>query len=238
MDRTILPYSKSLKDCARFLRRNATLAEVLLWKQLKQKRVGSSMSTPSRSGMTLLELLIAISLVAVAALVVAQAFAAGLKVWARASQLGGPYAESVMAMEGLQQDIRNTVPSRLATIRGGASWVEIPSLIIQTAEGGGRTEEPGLVRYEFDVTGKKLDRVTSAFEIVAPGTTRRETVAVGIVAVTLSYAEWNGMAGAAWVWGRTWEGRTNNPAAVKVVWSGQQGADAFEFERTILLPVR
>jgi very-short-patch-repair endonuclease len=37
--RTILPYNPKLKDHARFLRRNATLAEVLLWKQLKGRKI-------------------------------------------------------------------------------------------------------------------------------------------------------------------------------------------------------
>ncbi len=378
---TILPYSKSLKDYARFLRRNATLAEVLLWKRLKQKQVcncdfdrqrpigayivdfyckemnlaieidgkshddkleadilrqqklesigvsflrfwdhdvktdlgrvvatveewiaqkrrkceeptpgpskegisdvhaarptlgcsprkslipslegvgvgsATAMSPPSpssspafslflspslssRSGMTLLELLIAVTLVAVAALVVAQAFAAGLRVWSRASQLSGHYADSTLAMEGLQKDIRNMVPSRLATIRGGAAWVEIPSLISSTDNAGLATVEPGLIRYDFDVAGKRLDRVASPFDIIASGLVRRETVAAGLAEVSFRYAESGGANGGLLIWGRTWEARTNNPVAVKVVWSGQQGEDIFEFERTVTLPGR
>ena len=39
MRRTILPYNPDLKEYARFLRRNATLSEVLLWKRLKSRQV-------------------------------------------------------------------------------------------------------------------------------------------------------------------------------------------------------
>jgi len=35
----ILPYNPSLKERARYLRKNSTLAEVLLWKHLKGKQV-------------------------------------------------------------------------------------------------------------------------------------------------------------------------------------------------------
>jgi very-short-patch-repair endonuclease len=39
MRRRILPYNPKLKEYARRLRRNMTLAEVLLWKQLRQKKM-------------------------------------------------------------------------------------------------------------------------------------------------------------------------------------------------------
>jgi very-short-patch-repair endonuclease len=39
MKRKIIPYNKSLKILARNLRNNSTLAEVLLWKQLKGKQL-------------------------------------------------------------------------------------------------------------------------------------------------------------------------------------------------------
>lgn len=190
-----------------------------------------------RVGMTLLELLIATALVAVAALVVAQAFAAGVRVWHRSSQLGGHYADAVLALELLQQDVRNTLPSRQAAFRGGATWVEIPALVMAAGkdEGGG---QPGLIRYDFDSAGQKLDRVLTSSDVLAPGVSRRAVVAGGVKSMTFLYVERGEAAGGSVVWTRAWEGRTNNPAAVKVMWRGQQGENAFEFERTVSLPVR
>jgi len=40
MRRHIIGYDSRLKEYAKFLRRNATLAEVLLWKELKGRRLG------------------------------------------------------------------------------------------------------------------------------------------------------------------------------------------------------
>jgi prepilin-type N-terminal cleavage/methylation domain-containing protein len=186
------------------------------------------------AGMTLLELLIATALVAVAMLVVAQAFAAGIRVWSRASQLAGNYADSVIALEALQQDVRNTISCRQAVFRGGEIWMEIPSLIVDA----GRDDQLGVIRYDFDGAGQKLDRAQKPCDVLEPGVMRRETMAGGINEISFLYAERGEASGTALVWGRAWEGRTNNPAAVKVIWQGHQGGEVFEFERTISLPCK
>lgn len=36
----VLPYNNSLKEKARYLRKNSTLSEVLLWRELKGKKLG------------------------------------------------------------------------------------------------------------------------------------------------------------------------------------------------------
>ncbi|MDO5104710.1 endonuclease domain-containing protein [Capnocytophaga sp.] len=40
MRNKIIPYNPKLKDFARYLRKNSTLSEVLLWKQIKNKALG------------------------------------------------------------------------------------------------------------------------------------------------------------------------------------------------------
>lgn len=191
----------------------------------------------NRRGMTLLELLIATALVAVAALVVAQAFAAGVRVWFRASQLAGNYSDAVLAIEQMQQDLRNTFPCRKSEFRGSETWVEIPALITQSGAEG-VLEQPGLIRYEFDGAGQKLARVLAPCQVVEPGVPRREAIASGVRSIAFLYADQTGQAGERLEWVRAWDGRTNNPAAVKVLWRGQQGEEVFEFERTVALPGR
>lgn len=192
----------------------------------------------SRGGMTLLELLIATALAAVAALVVAQAFAAGVRVWSRANQLSGHYADAVLALEGLQQDLRNTLPSRQVSFRGGQTWIEIPALI-PLAGRSGSGDQPGVIRYEYDATSQKLERLSTPHMVGgAAEVARREDVAGGVKSVSFSYAGLSGGSGSALAWERGWEGRTNTPVAVKVMWRGQQGEAPFEFEQTVVLPVR
>lgn len=188
-------------------------------------------------GMTLLELLLATALVSVAALVVAQAFAAGFRVWHRASQLGGNYADAVIALESLQLEVRNTIPCRLTAFRGGTTWLEIPSLV--TGSGTPAIgDQPGVIRYEFQGAGGTLDRiVTPCVDTGVAGESRREALAAGVEGMALLYADRADGAQATLSWVPMWVGRTNNPAAVKVVLSGKQGAERFELERTISLPV-
>jgi len=187
--------------------------------------------------MTLLELLIATALVAVAALVVAQAFAAGFRVWSRARQLGGNYADSLMVLEMFQQDVRNTLPCRQTAFRGGETWVEIPSLLVENGKDG-MGAQPGLIRYDFDVAVQKVERVVTFCDVIPAEGARREAIAGGVKSMTLLYAEREDVVGGGLVWARTWTGRTNNPTAVKIMWRGQQGEEDFEFERTVPLPVR
>ncbi len=40
MPNTILPYNPQLKQLARELRKNSTLSEILLWKEIKEKKLG------------------------------------------------------------------------------------------------------------------------------------------------------------------------------------------------------
>lgn len=191
-----------------------------------------------KKGLTLLELVLATALVSVAALVVAQAFAAGFRVWHRASQLGGNYADAVIALETLQQDVRNTTPSRLIAFRGGGTWLEIPSLVpaIDMEVTGDR---PGVVRYEFARAGGTLDRVVIPWEAGrGAAVSKREPLAGGVESVAFLYADRAEGDRATGSWMPVWEGRTNNPAAVKVVWNGKQGVERFEFERTVSVPVR
>ena len=187
--------------------------------------------------MTLLELLIATALVAIAALVVAQAFSAGFRVWSRASQLGGNYADSVIALESFQQDVRNTIPCRKAAFRGGPTWVEIPGLVMGNEKEAIR-EPLGLIRYEFDSVGQKFERVITSCQDNSSDISRRECLAGGVKSITILYAESGDATGGSLAWGGAWEGRTNNPVAVKVMWRGQQGDETFEFERTVSMPVR
>jgi len=185
------------------------------------------------NGFTLLELLVAAALIAVAATVIASAFAAGFRVWQRASAKGDD--DAVLALELMQKDLCNTVPLRLVPFRGSESRVEFPSLLV-SPEGPGRQEQPGTIRYEFNATLRTLDRVMRSLPLPEAEQERRETLMESVESLRFSYWESGSEGGGKWE--REWNGRTNTPGAVKVEFEFQQGDERIDRVRTIIMPCR
>jgi prepilin-type N-terminal cleavage/methylation domain-containing protein len=186
----------------------------------------------SRRGFTLLELLVAVALTAVMITVVAGAFAAGLRVWQRASQMDGPYQDAVLALELIQKDVRNTVPFRLVPFRGGASLIEMPALVAVPLPGGAQ-EQPGSIRYEFSAATRRLERITRTFSIPDGEKESREVILDKVEQVRFAYADRGPDGKAALSWSDTWSPGTNSPAAVKVTLRAPPSVD---FERMIVQP--
>lgn len=181
-----------------------------------------------RAGFTLLELLVAAALAACASVVVAGAFAAGLRVFERTRDLEA-VGETVMAAELIERDLRNAVPFRLAGLKGERSWVEIPVAVGGARVGAGATGL-GVIRYERGSRGAGIDRTT--FTYVPPGRIEqgRERVADPVDSLEFSFA------GASGAWVETWNDPTNLPGAVKIAWVCGQKGGKVEFSRTIVLP--
>jgi prepilin-type N-terminal cleavage/methylation domain-containing protein len=187
------------------------------------------------NGFTLLELLIAGALIAVAATVIASAFAAGFRVWQRASEKGD--GDAVMTLELMQKDLANTAPFRLVSFQGSQSRIEIPALI-QAPAGEGRQEQLGAIRYEFNAASRTLDRVIRWFPLPGADQEKRETLMDSVESVRFAYGDGGAGNGGGVAWGSDWLGRTNTPAAVKVELEFKQGDERIERARTIILPCR
>ena len=183
------------------------------------------------NGFTLLELLVAAALIAVAATVIAGAFAAGFRVWQRASATGD--GDAAVSLEWMQKDLCNTVPCRLVSFQGSENRMEIPSLVTV-----GDQVQPGAVRYELNDAAHTLDRITRSYPLPGADIEKRETLMESVDDVRFSYGEWVAGNMGAGVWGSVWSGRTNTPGAVKISLKFKQGEERIERERTIILPCR
>lgn len=184
---------------------------------------------------TLIELLVTTALVAVVATVVAGAFAAGVRVWQRASQLGGNHADALIALEQVQKDVANTVPCRRVLFRGGGDWIEIPSIIPVTAARG-RQDYPGVIRLEFIAAARRVDRVVKIFPFPDPERETRETLVDGVEMVKLAYGDRGSGGKGALSWSGSWTGPTNSPVAIMMTLRVRQGGERFDFSRTISIP--
>lgn len=189
-----------------------------------------------RRGFTLLELLIAAVLIAVVATVLASAFAAGFRVWQRTSQVGGRSTDALIALEMMEKDIHNTIPCRMVAFSGGEDWVEIPSVVTSGLAGSG--SQSGCVRYEFNTSGKGVDRILRYFPFPDPEQLKREQALDDVQALRFLYMDRDANGKATLTWTRGWTGRTNSPVAMKVMFTVGQGGDQVDLERAIVLPVR
>jgi len=187
----------------------------------------------SRTGFTLVELLVATALTAVVAVVIASAFAAGFQVWKRVGREGMDNA--VIVLEMIQKDLNNTQPCRLVPFKGGSEWVEIPT-VISVPVTGGNQDQPGVVRYEFDSSSHGLQHVTRLLFIPGSESEKRETLLNDVGSITFSYGEAADGGTGVGAWESDWAGRTNTPRAVKVEMELRQGEDRIDLERIMVLP--
>jgi prepilin-type N-terminal cleavage/methylation domain-containing protein len=192
--------------------------------------------TRDRRGFTLLELIVAAALVGAASIVVAGAFAAGLKIFERARQFGG-YGESVVALELIQKDLHNVAPFRLGKFQGGRTWIEIPLVVRRP----GRVEEGdplGRVRYEAGLDGHSLDRVTTVYVLPDRPEEVREAVITVMEGVSFAYGS-TGPDGTSPVsWAEEWTNPTNLPAVVRIMMGSKQNGERLESTRLVMLPRR
>lgn len=184
-----------------------------------------------RGGFTLLELLVAAAISALAAIVVLGGFTGGVRVWERAREGAGPLTSARVAMEEIRRDLCNMVPCRKYSFQGAAGSVEIPAIV-----GTASNRWPGVIRYEQE--DGRLIRIVSGVE---PDPQRREATGdwSGIMETRFSYAD-AGLDGKdAPLWVREWGvERTNPPVAVAVAMRFRSAGKEREIEATILLPRR
>ncbi len=188
-----------------------------------------------RRGFTLLELIIAAALAGAAAIVVAGAFAAGVRIFERTRQFGG-YGESVLAMELMQKDLHNAAPFRFGEFRGGRTWIEIPLVVRRP----GPAEDVGClgrVRYEAGRNGHSLDRVTTVYLSPDHPEEVREKVISVLDGVRFAFGSM-GSADASVSWADEWTSPTNLPAAVRMVVGSKQNGERIETSRMVVLPRR
>lgn len=182
-------------------------------------------------GFTLLELLVAAAISALAAFVVLGGFIGGVRVWERAREGAGPLTSARVAMEEIRKDLCNMTPCRKYVFQGKAGNVEIPSVV-----GTGSNRWPGVIRYEQEAG--RLIRVVSG---VGPDPQRLDDTETwsGILDTKFSYAD-AGLDGKGTpVWVREWgAGLTNLPVAVAVNMRVRTGGEEREIEAMILLPRR
>ena len=114
------------------------------------RHTGTPVHRHTNKGFTLLELLIAVSILAIVSLAVAFTFAAGLKVYSAAQRFDPDTAGLLLSLEEMERDIKNTYDLSGIDFNGRPDTASFAGLVKKTAKKGPEFELPGLVSYYFD----------------------------------------------------------------------------------------
>ncbi|MBI4313548.1 MAG: prepilin-type N-terminal cleavage/methylation domain-containing protein [Candidatus Omnitrophica bacterium] len=118
---------------------------------------GSRRVKPSR-GLTLLELLVVISLLALVMMAVIGMMMGGLRVYARSQDYSQMDQHLVLAFETMRRDLHNARRFKPVAYQGAYDQLEFPALIFVELSDESRIEEMGRVGYYLDFQRKTLCR--------------------------------------------------------------------------------
>ncbi len=199
------------------------------------------MSNRPLLGLTLVELLISLSLVAVVAMTVFGVFSGGLSIWER-TQGSGVQARLVeLTLEQIRRDLATARFFEPLGFEGAYDQVSFPSLVTMTYRRDDselEVDEPGRVGYWFDFGRGVLHRSEHGYRLVRRYRLRdyRRPVLVGIRRVRFSYAKLESE-GKAVGWSGSWEPEDGHPAAVKIEIGYLDETTKEERSRSLLVPL-
>ena len=180
---------------------------------------------------TLIEVLVVTLILALAIGAIAACIASGVKVWERAQSLNTLERETLMGLETLERDVRNTFLFYDIGFSGDAIGLSMPGLVAGASDGPDEFNRVvGTISYAFDVQQEVLFRTVSIYDPDAVIGGPAEALAQRLKTVRFSYVEGDRQTDA-------WQSKTNLPDRIDVSITALDGLDEVEIRRVIVLPV-
>src|SRR3990167_7818362 len=88
-------------------------------------------------GFTLIELMVAASILGLIGLAILTTFGSGFSVYERVQAYGGTQADALLALEEIERDVRNIFQMPTIPVEGGSDRVAFPAIIETVEEGEG-----------------------------------------------------------------------------------------------------
>jgi prepilin-type N-terminal cleavage/methylation domain-containing protein len=111
---------------------------------------------PLNKGFTLVELMIAASILGMIALAILSSFDAGLRAFAHVQSFGGTQVEALLAIDRIERDLRNTFRLSGINFDGGAKEISFPAVVRRLDEEDNERVSLGRITYRFDSSQKAL----------------------------------------------------------------------------------
>ncbi len=115
------------------------------------------------NGFTLVELLIATSIIGMIALAVLSAFGTGFYAFGRVESFAGAQADILLALDRWERDVQNSFSSAAVEFKGDSQSISFPSLMTVWDEEEKETVSLGQVSYSFDEQERTFTMVTTDY---------------------------------------------------------------------------
>lgn len=199
-------------------------------------------------GFTLIEALLAISLMAVISLTAVSVFSLGLQIWKRTKQMNTVERKAVLSLERMESDLRSAVRfapvkdtfsienRNRAVYKGDSLQIMIPSTVI--AQGPKDTGGYARKTYRWESSKKQLCRsIEKASDIYRRNTPPCEVLAKNVTKFKMRYRLPSGLADS-YSWYDEWDGEGGLPMAVEIEMeiTPEAGLMKKTFKRTVVIP--
>lgn len=188
------------------------------------------------SGLTMIELLVSISILTVLLAAILMTLYSGLLVWERASGYDMKRMETMLALESLEKEVRNTFPFHAIEFKGSPSGMKFAGVINVTTDGV-RIQRFCEIKYDFDPTAHTFRRQSRIYPFGLSGGDESLAVLSGVDVVKVSYASTPEKDRSLAAWLETWDNGGKLPAAVRIEFEFHGTGTPARMIRTIRLPV-
>lgn len=192
------------------------------------------------SAFSLMELLVVLAILGLVVLVVLSTLRGGVRLYERLKAGSEQQREVLLALEAMEQRIRNACPCALIGFNGEQSRISFPFLL--TMPGLTNAAETAIAQavYEYNSTSKTLTATTTR---ILPGQNDlRQNRANGrheiaqLDDLKFSYGYWN-VRTQVCEWKSAWLAKEGLPLGVKLAFRLRNGAGTTSLEQTVWIPV-
>jgi prepilin-type N-terminal cleavage/methylation domain-containing protein len=195
----------------------------------------------SQKGFTLIEVLVAASILGVIGLTILTTFASGFNVYQRVQSYGGVQANVLLALEGFERDLRNSFPLSTIPIEGESQAINFPAIVqtLETNEGEERViSSIGKISYYFDDATDSLmksqQEYSQAVSQMQAGEIEGEALAI-VDGISISYFSFDEEE-KSYNWAESWaDEETSTLIGIKIGVNYRDGNRDIELVRTVFL---
>jgi len=189
------------------------------------------------TGLTLIELLVTVSILTVIVSTILVALYTGILVWEKAGGYDARRMEAMLALEGFEQEVRNSIPFYGIEFQGDSTSVKFAGVLSESSD-----RDCALrfceIEYAFDSRTRIFRRRSRTYPIGNAAENPFENAVSAVESVKIAYADVPARRDDPPVWLSSWTKLRRLPAALRVELEFRQGNGAARITRTIVLPLR